>query len=58
MKELERNSSETMLFVGDGLHVPVLRDRAQAVKELLLTHATDLRRGQSCLLGTLPTESG
>lgn len=52
IKELERESSETMLFVGDGLvdagaglHVPVSRDRAQAVKELLLTHATGLRRG-------------
>ncbi len=52
IKELERETSETMLFVGDGLvdagaglHVPVSRDRAQAVKELLLTHATGLRRG-------------
>ncbi len=52
IKELERESSETTLYVGDGLvetgaglHVPVSRDRAQAVKELLLTHATGLRRG-------------
>ena len=51
IKELERENAETMLFVGDslgeaslGVHVPVSRDRAQVVKELLLDHSTGLRR--------------
>lgn len=52
IKELERESAETTLFVGEGLgesaeglHVPVSRDRAQLVKDLLLDHSTGLRRG-------------
>ncbi len=51
IKELERDGHETTLFVGtslagdrQGLHVPVSRDRAAAVKELLLSNATGLRR--------------
>ncbi len=51
IKELEREGHETRLFVGSslasegqGLHVPVSRDRASAVKELLLANATGLRR--------------
>jgi DNA-binding LytR/AlgR family response regulator len=51
IKELERDGHETSLFVGpslgaegQGLHVPVSRDRAQAVKEMLLSDATGLRR--------------
>jgi DNA-binding LytR/AlgR family response regulator len=51
VRELERDGSETSLFVGlamagegPGIHVPVSRDRSAAVKELLLTNATGLRR--------------
>jgi two-component system, LytTR family, response regulator LytT len=49
IKELERDGAETRLFVGSslasaGLHVPVARERAQQVKELLLTNTTGLRR--------------
>lgn len=51
IKELERDGSETSLFVGtslgaegQGLHVPVSRDRSQAVKDMLLADATGLRR--------------
>jgi DNA-binding LytR/AlgR family response regulator len=52
VKELERETADTTLFVGEGLgegalgvHVPVSRDRAQLVKDLLLEHSTGLRRG-------------
>jgi DNA-binding LytR/AlgR family response regulator len=53
VKELEREGSETRLFVGGapssegqpGVHVPVARERAQELKELLLSNATGLRRG-------------
>ncbi|MBL9039609.1 MAG: response regulator transcription factor [Archangium sp.] len=52
VKELERDSAETTLFVGDGvagegagIHVPVSRDRAQEVREALLERATGVRRG-------------
>ena len=61
VKELEREGSDTRLFVGDapasalgqparpgkreGLHVPVARERAQDLKDLLLSNATGLRRG-------------
>lgn len=51
IKELERDGHETRLFVGDGVadagkgvRVPVARERAAAVREMLLTNATGLRR--------------
>jgi DNA-binding LytR/AlgR family response regulator len=51
VKELEREQADITLFVGEGLgegapgvHLPVSRDRAQVVKELLLEHSTGLRR--------------
>jgi DNA-binding LytR/AlgR family response regulator len=49
VKELEREGSETRLFVGaavgqPGVHVPVARERAQDLKDLLLSNATGLRR--------------
>jgi DNA-binding LytR/AlgR family response regulator len=50
VKELERADGGTMLFVGvgveaegEGIRVPVSRDRAQALRELLLANATGLR---------------
>ena len=51
IKELEREGSETHLFVGGlasqgvGVKVPVSRDRSQAVREMLLQDATGIRRG-------------
>lgn len=52
IKELERDAGETTLFVGAGIgpgqpgvRVPVARERATSVRELLLTTATGLRRG-------------
>ena len=51
IKELERDGAETKLFVGPGIgdeshgiRVPVSRDRAQALRETLLSNATGLRR--------------
>jgi len=51
IKELERDGSETRVFVGasigddsHGIHVPASRDRAQALRETLLANATGLRR--------------
>ncbi len=51
VKELERDGNETHLFVGTGLRddgngvrVPVARDRAQAVREMLLANTAGLRR--------------
>jgi two-component system, LytTR family, response regulator LytT len=51
IKELERDGHETKLFVGTGVadagpgvRVPVARERAAAVREMLLTNATGLRR--------------
>jgi two-component system response regulator LytT len=53
VRELERDAGETRLFVGagvadsgaeSGIHVPVARERAQSIRELLLTNATGLRR--------------
>jgi DNA-binding LytR/AlgR family response regulator len=51
IRELERDGSETRLFVGaslayagPGLHVPVARERAQEVKDMLLANTTGLRR--------------
>jgi DNA-binding LytR/AlgR family response regulator len=51
IKELERDGAETRLFVGPGIgeesqgvRVPVSRDRAQALRESLLTNTTGLRR--------------
>jgi DNA-binding LytR/AlgR family response regulator len=51
IKELERDGHETKLFVGSsvagagqGVHVPVARERAAALREMLLTNATGLRR--------------
>ena len=52
IKELERDGAETKVFVGQGIgaerrgvSVPVSRDRAQPVREMLLANATGLRRG-------------
>lgn len=50
VKELEREGSETRLLVGaavgqPGVHVPVARERAQELRDLLLANATGLRRG-------------
>lgn len=52
IKELERDGHETKLFVGagvadasKGVRVPVARERAAAVRDMLLTNATGLRRG-------------
>jgi two-component system response regulator LytT len=51
IKELERDGHETKLFVGAGVadagrgvRVPVARERAAAVRVMLLTNATGLRR--------------
>jgi len=51
IKELERDGHETKLFVGSGVaeaghgvRVPVARERSAAVREMLLTNATGLRR--------------
>jgi two-component system, LytTR family, response regulator LytT len=51
IKELERDGHETRLFVGAGVadtglgvRVPVARERASAVREMLLANATGLRR--------------
>jgi two-component system, LytTR family, response regulator LytT len=51
IKELERDGHETKLFVGagvadtgPGVRVPVARERSAAVREMLLTNATGLRR--------------
>ncbi|MDI1442579.1 LytTR family DNA-binding domain-containing protein [Polyangium sp. 6x1] len=51
IKELERDGGETRIFVGVGIgperrgvSVPVARERAQAVREMLLASATGLRR--------------
>jgi two-component system, LytTR family, response regulator LytT len=51
IRELERDGAETRLFVGSsladeqrGLHVPVARERAQDVKDMLLVNTTGLRR--------------
>lgn len=51
IKELERDAGETRIFVGlgigpeqRGLWAPVARERAQAVREMLLASATGLRR--------------
>ncbi len=51
IKELERDGPETKLFVGagvadagKGIRVPVARERAAAVREMLLEDATGLRR--------------
>jgi hypothetical protein len=48
---LERDGHETKLFVGHsvseagtGVHVPVARERAATVREMLLANATGLRR--------------
>lgn len=52
VKELERDGGETTLFVGtgvgdngQGIVVPVSRDRAQALRDSLLANATGVRRG-------------
>jgi DNA-binding LytR/AlgR family response regulator len=51
VKELERDGSETWLFVGAslreearGVRVPVARERAAQVRSVLLEHTTGLRR--------------
>jgi DNA-binding LytR/AlgR family response regulator len=51
IKELERDGHETRLFVGpgvadagQGVTVPVARERAAALREMLLANATGLRR--------------
>lgn len=52
IKELERDGGDTRIFVGVGIGperrgvcVPVSRDRAQSVRDMLLASATGLRRG-------------
>jgi DNA-binding LytR/AlgR family response regulator len=52
IKELEREGRETRIFVGTGIgperqgvRVPVGRDRAQFVRDMLLAGATGVRRG-------------
>jgi DNA-binding LytR/AlgR family response regulator len=51
IKELDRDGAETTIFVGagigpgkDGIRVPVARERAQSVRDMLLATATGLRR--------------
>jgi two-component system response regulator LytT len=51
IKELERDGPETRLFVGAGIgdesrgvRVPVARDRAQSIRDMLLSNATGVRR--------------
>jgi DNA-binding LytR/AlgR family response regulator len=51
IKELDRDGRETRIFVGSGVgpdqrgvRVPVSRDRAQAVRQILLSNAAGLRR--------------
>ena len=54
IKQLDREGSETTIFVGaavgggpngpSGLMVPVARERAQGVREMLLANATGVRR--------------
>ena len=51
IKELERDGHETKLFVGEGVadagrgvRVPVARERAGTLREMLLTNSTGLRR--------------
>jgi len=52
IKELDRDGRETRIFVGSGVgpdqrgvRVPVSRERAQAVREMLLSNADGVRRG-------------
>jgi DNA-binding LytR/AlgR family response regulator len=51
IKELERDGTDTRVFVGVGLgaerrgvSVPVARERSQTIREMLLSNATGLRR--------------
>jgi DNA-binding LytR/AlgR family response regulator len=51
VKELERDTADTTLFVGDalsgdgaGVRVPVSRERAQEVRDMLLAMATGVRK--------------
>ncbi|MDB4955603.1 MAG: Response regulator of zinc sigma-54-dependent two-component system [Myxococcales bacterium] len=47
VQEMDRDSGELTLIVGtteENVHVPVSRDRARAVRDLLLQNATGLRR--------------
>ncbi|MEO8874836.1 MAG: LytTR family DNA-binding domain-containing protein [Polyangiaceae bacterium] len=51
IKQLERDGHETRLFIGEGagddakgVRVPVARERATAVREMLLANVTGLRR--------------
>jgi DNA-binding LytR/AlgR family response regulator len=51
IRELDRDGSETTLFVGQtlasggkGIRVPVSRDRSSAIRELLLQNAMGLRK--------------
>lgn len=51
VRELERDGTETRVFVGIGIgadrrgvSVPVARERAHAVRETLLANATGVRR--------------
>ncbi|WP_394840154.1 LytTR family DNA-binding domain-containing protein [Pendulispora rubella] len=53
IKELDREGRETRIFVGScigpeqrGVRIPVGRERAQAVRDMLLASATGVRRGQ------------
>ncbi|HEX8107915.1 MAG TPA: LytTR family DNA-binding domain-containing protein, partial [Kofleriaceae bacterium] len=42
--ELEGTASDAALLVGDDLRVPVARERAAAVRELLLANSAGVRR--------------
>lgn len=42
--ELEGNASDAELLVGDGVRVPVARERAAAVRELLLANTAGVRK--------------
>ena len=42
--ELDGTASDAELLVGDGMRVPVARDRAAGVRELLLTNTAGMRR--------------
>jgi DNA-binding LytR/AlgR family response regulator len=53
VRRLERTGGQTTLFVGggagegaDGVHVPVAREQAQAVRDALLAGSTGLRPGR------------
>lgn len=44
VRELQRESGDELIVGDDDLHIPVARERAQAVRDALLADATGLRR--------------